>query len=243
MWVTSADPGAWIPKQRSARTTLRRVLARVYGQGMPWRVYLMLLAVGAVAAGCGGSKPAATTVTTSQTGTTPTQTSTSTGTTTTSTTTASGGIDTMAGASTKPVVVKATNTQTALLTDVRAARHEGYDRVVFQFSNAVPGYDVRYVERPIVEDGSGRTVNVDGAYVVRVRMENGLDADLSKASAPRTYTGPNRLAPGTPEVASLVRTGGFENVLTWAVGLRDRVDFRVLTLDSPPRLIVDFRNH
>ena len=43
-----------------------------------------------------------------------------------------------------PVVVEATNRDTALLTDVRAARHEGYDRVVFEFRNAVPGYDVRY---------------------------------------------------------------------------------------------------
>ena len=149
----------------------------------------------------------------------------------------------MPGASTAPIVAKAKNTRTALLTDVRAARHEGYDRVVFAFKNALPGYDIRYVQRPITEDASGRVVAVDGAYVVRVRMENALDADLTKASAPRTYTGPTRLAPPTPEVASLVRTGGFENVLTWAIGLRDRVDFRVTTLSGPPRIVVDFRNH
>jgi hypothetical protein len=37
--------------------------------------------------------------------------------------------------------------------------------------------------------------------------------------------------------------GGFEGVLTWAVGLQDPVDFRVTTLQSPPRLVIDFRNH
>jgi hypothetical protein len=74
-------------------------------------------------------------------------------------------------------------------------------------------------------------------------MENALDADLSRPSAPRTYTGPHRLAPGTPEVVELARTGGFEGVLTWAAGLRDRVDFRVTTLAAPARLVVDFRNH
>ena len=57
-------------------------------------------------------------------------------------------IDTMPGASTKPVVVPTKNRATALLTSVRAARHEGYDRVVFQVANTLPGYDVRYVERP-----------------------------------------------------------------------------------------------
>ena len=207
-----------------------------------WRTYATLLAVTALLAACGGDdEPAANTATTpADTGTTTATTETTTATTGTTTT---HGIDTMAGAGTKPVVVKPTNTETALLTDVRAARHEGYDRVVFEFSNAPPGYDIRYVERPVKEDASGRVVEVDGEYVVSVRMENALDADLTKESAPRTYKGPTRFAPPTPEVAELVRTGGFEGVLTWAVGLRDRVDYRATTLDSPPRLVVDFRNH
>ena len=200
----------------------------------------LTVAVALVITGCGGSgepvskttsKPATTTTTATTTGKT---------TETTQTTT---GIDTMPGAGTQPVVVKATNTDTALLSDVRAARHEGYDRVVFQFANTLPGYDVRYVQRPIVQDGSGKVMTVDGAYVLRVRMENALDADLTKASAPPTYTGPQRIKPSTPEIAELLRTGGFEGILTWVIGARDRVDFRVTTLDSPPRLIVDLRNH
>jgi len=162
---------------------------------------------------------------------------------TTTTTTAAPGIDPLQGAGTKPVTAPATNEETALLTAVRAARHEGYDRVVFEFRNALPGYDVRYVTPPVRQDGSGKVVPVEGAAVVRIRMENALDADLRKPSAPRTYTGPARLRPGTPEVAELVRAGGFEGVLTWVAGLRDRVDFRVTTLRAPPRLVVDFRNH
>jgi hypothetical protein len=152
-------------------------------------------------------------------------------------------IDAMPGASTTPVVVPAKNKVTALLTRVRAGRHEGYDRVVFQFANTLPGYDVRYVKRPVHQDGSGKVVRVNGTYVVQIRMLNALDADLTKRGAPRTYTGPTRFSPGTPEVAELVRTGGFEAVLTWAVGLHDRVDFRVTTLTAPARLVIDFHNH
>lgn len=154
-----------------------------------------------------------------------------------------GGIDTMAGASTRPVHVPATNDQVALLTDVRAARHEGFDRVVFQFRNVLPGYDVRYVSGPIHQDGSGKIVTIAGSHVVRVRMENALDADLTQPTAALTYAGPRRFRPGTPEVVELVRVGGFEGVLTWAAGLQDRVDFRVRTLTAPARLVVDFRNH
>ena len=146
------------------------------------------------------------------------------------------------GAGTDPVVVRATDDHTALLTGVRAARHDGYDRVVFEFRDALPGYDVRYTARPVREDGSGTVVSVDGSAVLQVRMDRALDADLSKPSAPPTYTGPTRIAPEASEVVQLVRTGGFEGVLTWVVGLRDRVPFRVSTLDSPPRLVVDLRS-
>jgi hypothetical protein len=201
-------------------------------------VYVATLLVAAVLlAGCGGDdeRPA---------GDRPAKTSPTETTTSPSTrTTPADGIDPLADASTDPRTAEATNAEIALLSDVRAARHEGYDRVVFEFRNELPGYDIRYAEGPVSEDGSGRKVDVDGEHVVVVRMDNALDADLNEESAPRTYTGPTRFAPPTPVVAELVRTGGFEGVLTWAVGLRDRVDFRVTTLESPPRLVLDFRNH
>ena len=154
-----------------------------------------------------------------------------------------GGIDALEDASTEPVVVPAANRETALLTAVRAARHEGYDRVVFEFENELPGYDVRYTASPVRADGSGAAVEMRGAHALLIRMENALDADLSKPGAPATYRGPARFSPSTPEIAELVRVGGFEGVLTWAAGLNDRVDFRVSTLSAPPRLIIDVRNH
>ena len=126
-----------------------------------------------------------------------------------------------------------------MLTDVRSARQEGYDRVVFEFANGVPGYEIGYVERPIVADGSGAEVTVDGAAVLRIRMEPALDADLTQESAPRTYTGPNRFAPDAAVVVELVGTGGFEAVLNWAAGIDAERPFRVTTLSDPPRIVID----
>ena len=143
------------------------------------------------------------------------------------------------GASTEPVVSENTSTETALLTDIRVAAHAGYDRVVFQFRNAVPGYDVRYVARPVVADGSGDEIVVDGGAVLRVRMEPALDADLTQESAPATYTGPTRFTPSTSAVVELVRTGGFEAVLSWAIGVDEQRPFRVTRLESPARLVID----
>jgi hypothetical protein len=149
---------------------------------------------------------------------------------------ASGGLG---GAATASVAAPATITGTALLTDVRAARHTGYDRVVFAFANGLPGYEVGYAERPVIADGSGDEVDVDGAAVLSVRMEPALDADLSKESAPRTYTGPNRFSPDAVAVIELVRTGGFEAVLAWAVGVDAERPFRVTTFTGPSRLVID----
>jgi hypothetical protein len=162
------------------------------------------------------------------------------------TTGGSGGIDTLEGAGTQPVTGAAEGDGTALLERVAVARHEGYDRVVFQFRNGLPGYRVAYVDPPLYEDGSGDPVAVAGSAFVLVRMEPASGFDLETGEGELVYTGPRRIAAasaGTATVREVVRTGDFEAVLSWAVGLGDRVDFRVLTLDGPPRLVVDFRNH
>jgi hypothetical protein len=194
--------------------------SRLLFASMTVRPFLLIAAL-LLLAGCGGSddeQQATSTTTSTVTETTP---------------------GPLGGASTDTVVVASAIEETALLTDVRSARQEGFDRVVFEFANGVPGYDVGYVERPIVADGSGDEIAVEGAAVLRVRMEPALDADLTKESAPRTYTGPNRFSPDTAAVVELVGIGGFEAVLTWAVGIDGERPFRVTTLSDPPRLVID----
>jgi hypothetical protein len=190
---------------------------------MAVRVLLVVVAV-VVLAGCGGIGGTEPTTTTAARATTD------------AVTTAPNGLE---GASTTPGTWKGDLGEVALLTGVRAASHDGYDRVVFEFRNGVPGYDVGYSERPVRADGSGEPVAVAGGAVLLVRMEPALDADLTKESAPRTYTGPTRVRPDTTAVAELVRTGGFESVLTWAVGVDGKRPFRVTRLESPARIVID----
>ena len=139
-----------------------------------------------------------------------------------------------------------TSPETALLTRVALGRHEGFDRIVFEFTNAVPGYRVEYVRPPLREDGSGNEVTLEGDAFVQVRMEPASGFDLNTGEGVLVYEGPRRLSgadAGTSVIREAVRTGDFEAALTWVVGLSDRVDFRVLPLTNPPRLVVDFRNH
>jgi hypothetical protein len=131
---------------------------------------------------------------------------------------------------TTPVSVPASGT-TATLTAVRAARQGQVDRVTFEFSNPVPGYSVKYVNRPITEDGSGDEVNVEGQAVLEVRMEPAHGPSFTPATA--------RIKPATSAVTELVRTGDFEAVVHWVIGVRAQQPFRVYKLDGPPRLVVE----
>jgi hypothetical protein len=131
----------------------------------------------------------------------------------------------------------------ALLADVRVAGHGGFDRVTFEFRDGdVPGYRVRFVDPPITEDASGNEVEVDGAAFLEIIMTPASGVDLSGETYEETYTGPARIGPSdTASIAELVRTGDFEAVLTWHLGLGAEAPFAVGTLQDPPRLVIDVR--
>jgi hypothetical protein len=222
--TTKVRKNAYIPALRLAKPMRRTALVTA-------------LTIVLVGAGCSGSDEdsAATIVTT---GTLPTDTN--------GTTAATDGIDPLEGASTAPVTGEMDLDETALLERVAVGRNEGYDRVVFQFRNGLPGYRVEYVRPPLREDGSGNRVQVAGNAFVLVRMELASGFDVATGEGELVYKGPRRLSgadAGTSIVKEVVRTGDFEAVLSWAIGLDDRVDFRVLTLENPARIAVDFRNH
>jgi hypothetical protein len=155
-----------------------------------------------------------------------------------SSTTAGPATTTREGASTSPVSVPARQ-PVAHLVAVRAAHQPGSDRVVFEFTEQVPGYKVAYSPRPIVGT-SGQEVAVAGGAVLVVRMEQASGADLGGDQASATYKGPARFKPtGASAVQELARVEDFEAVLTWAVGVAAEAPYKVSTLSGPPRLVID----
>jgi hypothetical protein len=116
----------------------------------------------------------------------------------------------------------------------------GFDRFVLEFENHVPSWQVGYVAKPVRAAGTGHVVPLAGNHAIEVRMFGAAGVDFSASGAYRlTYTGPERISTGTPQVTEVVRTGDFEATLTWAIGTRDHQPFRVLTLADPARLVVD----
>jgi hypothetical protein len=129
----------------------------------------------------------------------------------------------------------------AFLTDVRAAGHQTFDRFVLEFDgDTVPSHQVGYVKEPVTEDGSGRSVDVQGAAFLEVRVTPARGFDLSGDQLRATYPGPDRR--GVPDgqvVTEAVSTGDFESMLAWTLGLEHRAPFGVATLSNPARLVVD----
>jgi hypothetical protein len=120
------------------------------------------------------------------------------------------------------------------LVDVRAGRHPGFDRVVFQFRGAVPQHRIRYVDQ-LVQDGSGNPVSVAGAADLEVVFHgaNAHNQDGSPSVSPR------RFSPGLPAVKEIAQVGDFEAVVSYGIGIDHRRPIEVSTLSGPSRLVID----
>jgi hypothetical protein len=87
---------------------------------------------------------------------------------------------------------------------------------------------VSYEPGPFTADPSGEPVTVAGAAHLVVRFEHASGSDQT-VSPPRVpYPGSSDLRPGTPgEVRQVVKSGDFEGVMTWIVGLDSARPFTV----------------
>jgi hypothetical protein len=127
------------------------------------------------------------------------------------------------------------------LRSVRTAEHEGFDRIVFEFDGAIPGYHLEFIDRPVRECGSGRTVAVAGQGWLRVRLEPARAHEIVDGFAQVTVASRNRnLDHGV--IQQLVQTCDFEAQVEWVAGVAAPTQYRLLQLSEPSRLVVDI-NH
>lgn len=124
------------------------------------------------------------------------------------------------------------------LTNVRAGRHECYDRLVLDVDRPLTAWSVQYVGQ-VTADGSGAVVPVRGGarleVIARVNVVPtdaffvGVGSDLVSTAGYRTFR-------------QVVWAGSFEGVTTVGLGVRARLPFRAFVLAGPgagSRLVVD----
>jgi hypothetical protein len=147
---------------------------------------------------------------------------------------AAGLASTRPGFSTEPKVVEHPPVGSPKLVGLRAGRHPGFDRVVFQLDGPIPSYySVRYV--PVVRlDGSGEPLRLRGnAFLEVVIRAPTHDQDY------RPVLTPTRLRPDFPALREVNAPGSFEGQTTAGIGVTHRVGFRVFELTGPTRIVVD----
>jgi hypothetical protein len=126
--------------------------------------------------------------------------------------------------------------EVALLTDVRSARHEGFDRIVFEFATGpLPGYHLEYIDKPVRRCGSGDATTVAGDGWLRVRMEP-VHAHTEQGR-PTIADRERRLRLGV--IQELEQICDFEAQVAWVLGVSSPNRYRVIELEDPVRLVVD----
>jgi hypothetical protein len=121
------------------------------------------------------------------------------------------------------------------LVSVQAVERKGYDRVLFTFQGAMPGYQVRYA--PQVTDQAGRPVALRGKAFLAVTFEPARAHDPGGEPTVSTAT----LTPGSPVLRQVRFAGDFEGQVSFGLGLAGRDGFRVSELRDPTRVAVDVR--
>jgi hypothetical protein len=134
--------------------------------------------------------------------------------------------------------VRTQNPDRALvLTDIRAASHEGFTRVVLEFDGeGSPGIRLAQWSDQAIEQGRGQPIEVDGAAVLELILDG---TPMTATSPAGTYPSGAHVRAGALDIVS---DGTFEDNTHVVIGAPTERQFQVGFLSNPSRLVVDIRD-
>ncbi|CAM3457729.1 hypothetical protein OCAE111667_10760 [Occultella aeris] len=127
-----------------------------------------------------------------------------------------------------------------LLTDVRAAEHDGFDRVVLEFvGTGTPGWRASYTDAP-AQEGSGNPIDLEGDADLQIFVSNTRYPDEGETGF---WEGPSQFETEGEEVEEVNVPGTFEGETQAVLGI-DSVGapFRVFALTDPVRVVIDVQH-
>ena len=126
-----------------------------------------------------------------------------------------------------------------MLVNVRTARQDGFDRIVFEFDSHVPQWRAGYVDRPQYECGSGEAVRLEGDGWMQV----GFEATNAHTEEGRPTAAPRHVAdPAGANLREMRRICDFEAQVQYVIGVGSPNEYRAFQLSSPARLVIDIRH-
>lgn len=122
-----------------------------------------------------------------------------------------------------------------MVSNVRVAGHEGFDRVVFDLAGeGDPGWLTNYTENP-VQQGSGNPIPYNGETSLMVGIQGTpypFDLDMEFPDH-GTY-------PGAGNVTEVTYASLFEARTEFVIGVTGEMPYSVTVLQDPKRLVIDF---
>jgi hypothetical protein len=119
------------------------------------------------------------------------------------------------------------------LTRIRSSQHQNFDRIVFEFADgSLPQYQTFWVKPPFFEGETDVPVKIAGAKFLTVQF-------YPSSNWIEGYTVEKRNFPMLRESAL---TYNWEGTTAFTLGLKSDTRFRVLELENPTRLVVDFKH-
>lgn len=136
------------------------------------------------------------------------------------------------------VDVQRTSPKSLTLREVREGLNEGFDRVVFQFDgDQVPGYQLEYIDKPIIKCGSGEPTDIAGQAWLQVRL---VPAQAHEGG--NVTVAQRERKPKLPLIEEMKLTCDFEGEVTWVLGVKHPNKYRIMELREPTRLVVDVQH-
>jgi len=119
---------------------------------------------------------------------------------------------------------------------LRTGAHDGYDRLVIEFSNGQPSEVDLGTQAGTVftQSPSGRQVKLMG--------QNGILVSLRGADAHTAYDGPTDIKTGDKGLVEVRQVQDFEGVVQYALGVNGAPCYKVSYLSGPTRLVIDVPN-
>ena len=119
---------------------------------------------------------------------------------------------------------------------VRAAKQDGFDRVVFEFGDDVPSFLVSYPNGKTYDLHTQSELKISGTALIEVTFHFNYGEHIE------IYQGFPKGRLDLPALLEIKNTDFSEGVMTFALGLPARHTFRVLTFSNPARLVVDIKH-
>jgi hypothetical protein len=105
-----------------------------------------------------------------------------------------------------------------------------------------PGFEVSYqpASTAKIQDGSGRELEIEGNAFLVVKLTPAMTAKIDGDQVTKTYKGPNRVQSDVPSfIKEIVKTGDFENTVTWVIGLDEKRPFKTAAGDAGLEIDID----